>query len=184
MKWIIGLPLVIAAGAAVTFCVFRIRALPEVPLRSTPSPTALATRPTSTPHPSSTSRQSTSNPPSAEQALIQELQSQWQSISNSIPVSPTLGSRVWELDAVQFIGNSRMLMQFEDGHVVNAAILEYADHLFKVIHSFPESDFSYSDWEQVVKQYGDPKYAISNYAWSSASRSYAKVSENVFISSR
>ncbi len=75
-------------------------------------------------------------------------------------------------------------MQFEDGHVVHAALLEYADHRFKLIRSFPEPDFSYSDWEQVVKRYGDLNYAISNYRWNSHSRSYTRVSENVFISTR
>lgn len=182
MKWTI-VPLLIVAVVG-TYYAFQLRRAPEVPGTVTPPPTGPATYPTSTPQPTSTSRYPTSSLPSTEQAIIQQLQAQWQSISNSVPFSPTLGSTAWGLDAVQFIGNSRILMQFEDGHVVHAALLEYADHRFKLIRSFPEPDFSYSDWEQVVKRYGDLNYAISNYRWNSHSRSYTRVSENVFISTR
>ncbi len=182
MKWAI-VPLLIVAGVG-TYYAFQLRRAPEVPGTVTPPPTAPAPYPTSTPQPKSTSRYPTSSRPSTEQAVIQQLKAQWQSISKSVPFSPILGSTAWWLDAVQFIGNSRILIQFEDGHVVHGALLAYADNRFKVIRSFPEPDFSYSDWEQVVKRYGDLNYAISTYSWNSDSRSYTRVSENVFISNR
>lgn len=180
MKWTI-VPLLIIAGVG-TYHALQLRRAPVVPVTMTPPLTAPATYPTSTPQPRSTSRYPTSSLPSTEQAVIQQLQAQWQSISNSVPFSLTLGGTAWGLDAVQFIGNSRILVQFEDGHVVHTAILEYADHRFKVMRSFPEPDFPHSDWEQVVKRYGDLRYAISNYSWNSNSGSFTSVSENVFIS--
>jgi len=182
MKWTI-IPLLIVAGVG-TYYAFQSRRALEVPVTMTPPPTAPATYPTSTPQPGSISEYPTSSLPSKEQAVIQQLQAQWQSISNSIPFPLTLVSTAWGLDAVQFIGNSRILLQFEDGHVVHTLILEYADHRFKVIRFFPEPDFSYSDWEQVVKRYGDSRYAISNYNWNSKSNSYTRVSDNAFISTR
>ncbi len=135
MKWTI-VPLLIVAGVG-TYYAFQLRHAPEVPGTVTPPPTAPAPNPTSTQQPTSTSRYPTSSLPSTEQAVIQQLQAQWQSTSNSIPFSPTLGSTAWGLDAVQFIGNSRILIQFEDGHVAHAALLEYADHRFKSDSLFP-----------------------------------------------
>jgi hypothetical protein len=74
------------------------------------------------------------------------------------------------------------LVQFEDGHVVHIAVLEFIDHRFRGVKFFTEPDFPYPDWERMVKQYGDSKYAISTYSWDSPSGSYKRTSEKVFIS--
>lgn len=121
---------------------------------------------------------------STEQIAIQQLEAQWESISHSVPFPFTLGARAWALDSIQFIGNSRILIQFEDGHVVHTAILQYIASRFMVMRFFPQMDFSSPDWQQLVKDYGDSAYAISTYTWNSTLGQYASIPVNVFITGR
>jgi hypothetical protein len=150
---------------------------------------APAAPPPSTSQSSTTPRESPSTPTIAEQAdveqaIVQQLRSQWQSISQTVPFPFTLGGTTWTLDAIQFIGNSRLLVQFEDGHVAHAAVLEVADHRISLVQAFLEPDFPYPDWVQLVKRYGNSNYPISTYSWEGDSESFKRASEQVFVAPR
>ena len=127
-------------------------------------------------------------PPAVENRLdqerntIRELQRQWETVSGQVPFSPTTTNRLWVLDAIQFIGTRRMLIQFEDGHEVHAAVMDYSDSLFKILKVFKSRpDFVLVDWQNLVKEYGTQQYRITTYVYDSASGDYAGSRENTFI---
>ncbi len=115
-----------------------------------------------------------------EQNTIRALQRQWEAVSAQIPFSPS--NRQWTLDTVQFIGRQRMLIQFEDGHEVHAAIVDYRDSAYKIAKAFKsEPDFTRLKWRDLVKKFGSPRYLISTYTYDSAARRFTKSSTNVFV---
>jgi hypothetical protein len=110
------------------------------------------------------------------------LQRQWETVSRKVPFSPTTTNKLWVLDAIQFIGTGRMLIQFEDGHEVHAAAMDYDDGLFKILKVFKSRpDFVLADWQNIVKEYGTQQYRITTYVYDSASGGYTGSRENTFI---
>ncbi len=130
-------------------------------------------------------------PPAVENGLdqerntIRELQRQWETVSRKVPFSPTTTNKLWVLDAIQFIGTGRMLIQFEDGHEVHAAAMDYDDGLFKILKVFKSrSPFVLGDWQNIVKEYGTKEHQITTYLYDSVSGGYTRSSENIFIRRR
>ncbi len=120
-----------------------------------------------------------------ERNTIRELQRQWETVSGQVPFSPTTTNRLWVLDAIQFIGTRRMLIQFEDGHEVHAAAMDYDDGLFKILKVFKSrSQFVLVDWQNIVKEYGTQEHQITTYLYDSVSGGYTRSSENIFIRRR
>src|SRR6266849_2973020 len=127
-------------------------------------------------------------PPAVENRLdqerntIRELQRQWETVSGQVPFSPTTTNRLWILDAIQFIGARRMLIQFEDGHEVHAAVMDYSDSLFEILKVFKSRpEFVLVDWQNIVKEYGTQQYPITTYLYDSVSGGYTGSSGNPFI---
>jgi len=75
-----------------------------------------------------------------------------------------------------------MLIQFEDGHEVHAAAMDYDDSLFKILKVFKSRpEFVLVDWQNIVKEYGTQQYRITTYVYDSASGDYTGSRENTFI---
>ncbi len=75
-----------------------------------------------------------------------------------------------------------MLIQFEDGHEVHAAAMDYNDSLFKILKVFKSRpEFVPVDWQNIVKEYGTQQYPIATYLYDSGSGGYTASSENTFI---
>jgi len=78
-----------------------------------------------------------------------------------------------------------MLIQFEDGHEVHAAAMDYDDGLFKILKVFKSrSQFVLGDWQNIVKEYGTQEHQITTYLYDSVSGGYTRSSENIFIRRR
>lgn len=102
--------------------------------------------------------------------IINEFEKQWNEFEKDILIRPVLGSTTWQSpDYYQFIGKNRVLIAFEDGHIIIMAIIEYnCVEGFSLIedginqpHGFP-FDNSF-DWKEVINNYGDEEYPTYTY---------------------
>ncbi|MEX0918454.1 MAG: hypothetical protein WDZ85_00575 [Candidatus Paceibacterota bacterium] len=101
--------------------------------------------------------------------LSAELAGQWNLWQADFIVHPVLGATVWQPPYhTQFIGHHRLLVAFEDGHIVLAALLEVDCHNYAanftlvddLIFDFP---LTQAEWNDLIKNYGDPTEAVRNY---------------------
>jgi hypothetical protein len=125
--------------------------------------------------------------------LIKKLENNFAKFQEQIPIRPVLGTDKWIGPIlVQYISNNRMLISFEDGHVIGIAIVEYVpmSRSFLLIKMLTDSEYQYSqiNWESIVSKYGQPGFRPINYA-KSMSRAgetiaypdWTKISENIFV---
>lgn len=99
--------------------------------------------------------------------VINSIDRAWPEFEKSITSRPVLGSTVWGApNNYQFLGNNRVLISFEDGHVVLASVIEY-DCAAKDIADFhimkDDFPFSQSQWQSLSDEYGDATYTIHTY---------------------
>ena len=117
-----------------------------------------------------------------EQTTLRRLQEQWNTISAQIPFNPTTNNTSWTLDAIQFIGKGRVLIQFEDGHYVHGAAVDCNDSRFTILRVFKsEPEFSRVQWQNIVKEFGAEESGASTYTYDSSRGEYAKTPANVFV---
>lgn len=129
--------------------------------------------------------------PKFEAEIIVDLKSNWQSIQAEIPFRPSHPSTTAWLspDSVQFISGITLLVRFEDGYNPSIVVLNFDNDQFKVFDTFQnQADFTLSDWQNLVKKYGDSSYALSTYTTSLVRNKeivsfpdLTKVPENVFV---
>lgn len=111
--------------------------------------------------------------PEEQLRIINNLDGIWQDLEKGISVRPILGStgNPWQLPShYQFIGNNRLLIAFEDGHIVVMALVEYdcQEESFSLLtdglnqpDGFP---FSNEDsWREIIETYGAKEYDVVNY---------------------
>lgn len=127
--------------------------------------------------------------------IIKQFSSNWTEFRKNISQRPTLGSTEWSSPTdYQFIGKNRMLVMFEDGHMVLVSVVQYecgeSTCKFNLNHTF-ENDipFSQDEWNKVIDQYGDPKETIRSYTRQIVRGveivsfdDWTEVSENIFVS--
>ncbi len=110
------------------------------------------------------------NTKEARIALIKNFKSGWTEFEEKIRAqgkTPVLGSTRWDSpNYYQFIGNKRMLIGYEDGHVALASVVEYkcgeggAD--FKLLETV-DSPLSAPQWVKIHDKYGDENYPAHSY---------------------
>lgn len=97
--------------------------------------------------------------------IINQFEDGWGEFEQKITTRPVLGSNSWQSpDYYQFIGSDRMLIAFEDGHIIIMAVVEY-NCIDGLIESFSlvEDGINQPDgfpftsktgWGEVINQYG------------------------------
>lgn len=127
---------------------------------------------------------------SAEVGVINNFIAQWNVLQKSIPISPVLGSTTWQVDHFQFIGNNRLLIAFEDGHIMSAAVFGYdTNNNFNYINTFKDDyPFTFVKWQEIVKTYGSEQYTVATYVKQITRgteivnfNEWTKIPENVFL---
>lgn len=134
---------------------------------------------------------SSANKTFSETEIIASLKTNWQSIQSLIPFRPGHPSTLAWLspDSVQFVGKNNLFVRFEDGYNPGIAVLNFDGSKFKILETFKnQGDFTLSDWQNLVKKYGDSSYPVSTYTISLlrnkeivSFQDLTKVSENVFL---
>lgn len=114
----------------------------------------------------------------------------WSEIQKTISEKPTLGSKSWGTpQSFQFIGNDRLLAEFEDGHIALVAVFDYKDPkkpiLIKTLENYP---FLKANWDKIVKEYGNSLSSIHTYTKSIVRgkniitfSDLTEVTENIFV---
>ena len=126
-----------------------------------------------------------------ESEILAQLNSDWQSIQATFKNRPGHpGTIAWIGPyMVQFIGRNNLLIDYEDGYVANTAVLNYESGQFKILETFNNHGlFTLSEWQDLVKKYGDPTYPVSSYSINAIRNNeiisfpeLTKVPENVFV---
>ncbi len=115
-----------------------------------------------------------------EQRIIKSLRRQWKFLSAQIAFSPS--NTQWTLDTIQFIGGETALIQFEDGHEVHTAIIDYHGSVYRFAKVFrSQPDFTLSEWRKLVSEFGNPQHAATTYTYDSGAALFTKSSTNVFV---
>ena len=127
----------------------------------------------------------------SELEIIPNLKSNWQAIQALVPFRPGHpGTLAWSNpDAVQFFGNDNLLIRFEDGYMSVTAVLNFSNDQFKILETFKNhGEFTFSDWQSLVKKYSDSSYPVSTYTIGLVRNKeilsfpeLTKVPENVFV---
>ena len=81
-------------------------------------------------------------------------------------MKPVLGAVRWYgPQEAQFLKEDRLMITFEDGHVIGAAIFDYdTDYdTFTFVKVFQKDYFSDSEWKDIVKKYGQVDYSPVDY---------------------
>ena len=103
--------------------------------------------------------------------IVQSLENSWEEIEADIPVRPSLGSTVWQPPYhAQFIGNNSMMIAFEDGHAVVAAVLGFECQDdgtvtdFNVLDTEEEFPFNEERWSSLRRSFGDEARSPDTYS--------------------
>ena len=124
--------------------------------------------------------------------IIHKLENNFETFQEQITLEPVLGAYRWYgPDSVQFISPIRMLISFEDGHMVGIAVVEYdsVSGSFNLLEALSDNDYRYiqDKWSALVKKYGQTDYVPENYTKerrigeSKRYSDWTKVPENLFL---
>ncbi len=127
--------------------------------------------------------------------IITAFTKDWPEFEKTIKERPALGSTVWGIPYnFQFIGNNRMLISFEDGHVTLASVIQYKckdenPQGFSIAETLTDYPFSEAVWNDIHNQYGDDKsFGVYSYTKSIFRNgapvqydTWTEVPENIFI---
>ncbi|OIO29839.1 hypothetical protein COX93_03030 [Candidatus Nomurabacteria bacterium CG_4_10_14_0_2_um_filter_30_12] len=118
----------------------------------------------------------------------------WLEFEKKVVERPVLGSTVWgKPNYYQFIGNNRILINFEDGHVALASVIEYRcekDNAigFSNLEIFNDFPFNEVRWNSLYSKYGNKDYGVYSYTKSIFKggkiiqyNDWTEVPENLFI---
>lgn len=127
----------------------------------------------------------------SETEIINSLKTNWQTLQASFANRPEHPGTVSWLGpyTVQFIGKNNLLVGYEDGYVASMNILSYKNGEFKTLETFNNRGlFTLSEWQDLVKKYGDSTYPVSSYSINAIRNNeiisfekLTKVPENVFV---
>ncbi|MDO8676185.1 MAG: hypothetical protein Q7K16_00800 [Candidatus Azambacteria bacterium] len=156
----------------------------------------IAQQPTPTPTPNTQIQTPTPVKTFSESEIIASLKTNWQSIQASVPFRPAYhnqvedAKKIWSNpNAVQFIGKNNVLVRFEDDNNAHVAVFNFNGGKFNFSEVFKnQSEFTLSDWQNLVKKYGDTSYSVSTYTGDLVRNKQivsfpdlTKVSENIFV---
>jgi len=127
--------------------------------------------------------------------IITAFTNAWKDFESKIPYRPILGSTVWGVPYdYQFLGNNRMLIAFEDGHIALASVIQYqcgenGVEKFSSIETFTkEYPFSDAAWNRLYERYGDKNFGVHSYTKSTFKdgeliqhSNWIEVPENIFV---
>ena len=131
-----------------------------------------------------------------ESEVIAVLKANWQSIQTLIPFRPSYANKVENQKAVwqspyivQFIGKGNILTEVEDDYKTNVIIFHFNGNKFTLLQSFKNQwNFTLSDYNNLVSQYGDVSYNASTYTIGLVRdkktimfQDLTKVPENIFV---
>ena len=150
--------------------------------------------------PTQTKTQNTNPTPAnktySKSEILASLKTNWQSAQALITFRPSYhnqtedAKKVWRTPtAVQFIGKNNVLVRFEDDNNVHIAVFKFDNGKLNLLEVFKnQSEFTLSDWQNLVNKYGDSSYAVSTYTTGLIRNKeivsftdLTKVSENIFI---
>ena len=133
----------------------------------------------------------------SESEILANLKTNWQFTQTLITFRPSYhnqtedAKKVWRTPTtVQFIGKNNVLVRFEDDNNAHVAIFKFDSSKFSLLEVFKnQSEFTLSDWQNLVNKYGDSSYSVSTYTTGLIRNKeivsftdLTKVSENIFIS--
>jgi len=129
--------------------------------------------------------------------IINKFSNNWLEFQRNISQRPILGStgQPWGApNDYQFIGNNRMFIAFDDGHIALASVIQYncdkgSTRWFTLLDTFANDyPFSETRWSDLFNQYGDTNRLIHSYTRSIFKGgqliqydNWTEVPENVFI---
>jgi hypothetical protein len=103
----------------------------------------------------------------AEGRILGELILAWPELEKNLPSRPVLGSVTWNYPTtVQFLSARRMLVEYEDGHVLRYSVLEHDGRGFIHLETFEGDVLSAEDWQNLYVRYGDSAYSPRAYVFS------------------
>ncbi|HAS80477.1 MAG: hypothetical protein UR25_C0001G0080 [Candidatus Nomurabacteria bacterium GW2011_GWE1_32_28] len=118
----------------------------------------------------------------------------WSEFEKKVVQRPVLGSTIWgKPNYYQFIGNNRMFINFEDGHIALASVVQYKCYEdnamdFSSLEIFNDFPFDEIKWNNLYGQYGDKDYGVYSYTESIFKggevikyNDWTEVPENLFI---
>jgi len=159
-------------------------------------PVAQQTTQTPTPTNNQNTNPTPANKTYSESEVLASLKTNWQSVQTAIPFRPSYhnqaenAKQIWRTpEAVQFIGKNNILVRFEDDNNVHVAIFKFDNGKFNLLEVLKnQSEFSLSDWQNLVNKYGDSSYSVSTYTKGLVRNKQivsfpelTKVSENIFV---
>ena len=130
--------------------------------------------------------------------IINRFSNNWLEFQRNISQRPILGSTggPWNHPReYQFIGNSRMFIAFDDGHIGLASVIQYncdkgSTGGFTLLDTFAYNDYPFNEtrWNDLFSQYGDTSLPIHSYTrsifrggQSIQYDNWTEVPENIFI---
>lgn len=113
--------------------------------------------------------------------IILALQNDFETFQQQFEMEPVLGASRFYMYEIQFIGNNKMIIDFEDGHIGGIAVVDYTDmNKFTLIKEYKTIlNFSTEEWEEIINKYGQENYLIKNYQFKN--NDWQLVNENVFL---
>lgn len=130
-----------------------------------------------------------------ESDIIASLKANWQSVQALVPSRPSYsqdksGTNVWQTPyIVQFIGKDNILIEIEDDNNAHVVVLHSNGNQFGLLEFFKNQyNFTLSDYQSLVKKYGDSSYETSTYTIGLVRNketimfpNLTKVPENIFL---
>jgi len=186
----IVLIVVIVAIVAVGGYFMFVKKSAPIAQQPTPTPTQTNTPVSPTPTPTPVSKTF------SESEILASLKTNWQSTQTLITFRPSYhnqaedAKKVWRNPStVQFIGKNSVLVRFEDDNNVHVAVFNFNGSKFSLLEVFKnQSEFTLTDWQNLVKKYGDTSYSLSTYTTGLIRNKQivsfpdlTKVSENIFV---
>lgn len=128
----------------------------------------------------------------SDQEIIDKLKTNWHSIQGAIPFRPGHPlTTAWGLFSFQLLPGGILLVEFEDGYNPGIAVLrlDFVSDQFKILETFQnQGDFTLSEWQNLLKKYGDSSYTVSTYTMDLVRnkeivsyQDFTKVPENIFV---
>gem|GEM_PF-6612242 len=116
-----------------------------------------------------------------ENEVIQLLLSSWKATQSKFVAKAGESGTFNAPSKIQFIAADTMLINYDDGLVDHISILQFQDNsLVELKRVGTMMRLTQSEWQALVKTYGDPAYPVSNYE-SSDYALFTKVAGNIFV---
>jgi hypothetical protein len=122
----------------------------------------------------------------SDDKIIENLRTSWLITQNSFSVKAGESGTYNKPNKVQFISKDTLLVHYDDGLVDHTSILKYKNGAFNELKNVGVlSNFPLSEWQVIVKTYGDQNFSPINYTISMEGggdyKVLTKTSVNVFV---